>query len=92
MFEFRCNLYGKEGQLGRMDARRDTAVIPCGLKLDLMTPRWHAGHEPGRDPNTALAEADQQTSSNKTSGRSVFYSAKRISQPFIQSDVHIPSC
>jgi hypothetical protein len=29
VFEFRCNLYAKEGQLGLMDARRDTAVIPC---------------------------------------------------------------
>jgi len=28
VFEFRCNLYAKEGQLGRMDARRDTAVMP----------------------------------------------------------------
>jgi hypothetical protein len=33
VFEFRCNLYAKEGQLGRMDARRDTAVMPCGLEV-----------------------------------------------------------
>jgi hypothetical protein len=34
LFEFRFNLYAKEGQLGRMDARRDTAVIPCGPKVE----------------------------------------------------------
>ena len=35
MFEFRCNLYAEEMQLGCMDARRDTPVIPCGLKVDI---------------------------------------------------------
>jgi hypothetical protein len=31
--EFGCNWYAEEGQLGLMDARRDTAVMPCGLKV-----------------------------------------------------------
>ena len=29
------HLYVEEGQLGLMDARRDTAVMPCGLKVDI---------------------------------------------------------
>jgi hypothetical protein len=36
VFEFRCNLYAKEGQLALMDARGDTAVMPCGLKVDII--------------------------------------------------------
>jgi hypothetical protein len=44
VFEFRCNLYAEEGQLGLMDAQRDTAVMPCGPKVDITYATDLGGH------------------------------------------------
>lgn len=34
MLEFGCNWYAEERQFDRMDGRRDSAVMHCGLKVE----------------------------------------------------------
>ncbi len=59
-----CNLYAEKAQMGRMDARRDTAVIPCGLKVDIT---WTADYGPARGTGKFKGTCPRNIGPNKGS-------------------------